>query len=81
MGVLVADLWAFFKSLPALISIYLNIKKTIGEAHTAEFLRDLDESTALVVKSLDPLLPIDEKRKIRRDALEKSRALWGRIVS
>ena len=67
--------------LPQLFSLYNSIKKIVGDAQTESFIKDLETSSNLVVKSQDPNMGVEEKRALRREALEKSNNLWGRIVS
>ncbi len=71
--------WQFFMLLPQLMSIYNSVKKMVGDANTASFLNDLDQVTSMVTRSQDMSLPVDLRRKLRQDALEKNRGIWGRI--
>lgn len=77
---LIGAIAAFLRAVPELIAIYRNVEKAVGRARLSEFLGKLDESTALMAKAQDPSLPMDEKRKIRREALERSANLWGGIA-
>ena len=70
----------FFSALPDLIKIYQSIVKLIGKAQLQSFLNDLDESVAIVEKSRQPGISLEEKHKLRKQALEKGSNLWGKAL-
>ena len=81
MSGLLSGLWAFIRLIPALYDLYAEIKKSHGEEHTNQFFKDLAISARLALKACDPNLSVDEKRALRRQALDSGASLWGRIGS
>jgi len=75
----VGAILGFARSLPDLVSIYNNILRAAGKRGVADMLKRLDESTDLMAKAADPALSMDERRKIRREALAKSADVWAGI--
>jgi len=71
----------FFTALPELIKIYNTIVKAIGKAKLQSFLNDLEANTKLIEASKQPGLTLEQKREMRKKALEDGSSLWVRAIS
>lgn len=70
----------FFQALPELIKIYKLISKAIGKAKLQSFLSDLETNTKLIEDSKQPGLTLEQKREMRKKALEHGSSLWARAL-
>lgn len=71
---------AFLTAIPELIKIYNSIVKMVGRAKLQSFLNDLEESTRIAEDSRKPGLTLEQKRALRKQALEKGADLWSRAL-
>lgn len=78
MTVFVASILSFLNALPNLLRIFFWLKSIYGD-NLSDFISDVSKMTKKVDKTIDPKMPITEKRRIRREALFKSRNLWARL--
>lgn len=73
-----AAILAFIQALPMLLRLFIKIKDVFGD-NADKFLADLDAQTRMVEQTIDPKMPVEQKREIRREALLKGVGMWGRI--
>ena len=71
----------FFAALPELIKIYKLIDKAIGKAKLQSFLSDLEENTKMIEASKVEGLTLEQKREMRKKALQHGSDLWSRAIS
>lgn len=73
-----AGILAFIQVLPELFSLWKSLKNVFGD-NADKFLADLDQVTKKVELTKNPNMSIEEKRKIRVEALIAGRDIWSRI--
>lgn len=71
-------LFTFIQTLPELLKLYYKLKNVFGD-NWDKFLADVDTVEKIVVDSRNPDISLEEKRKLRREALDKGRDLWSRV--
>lgn len=80
MGI-IEGIFSIFAVISKLLDLYRDIEKLVGKAMAEKALNNLIASTKLAIESKKEGLTIEQRREMRRKALQDGHNSWSDVIS